>query len=299
MAFYEYLHIKDCWFKTGIVPTIDTRIEVDNAGFNSNWVGGNLDSWGACWPGLIGCCNSDWDSSTFMIKGSQYTTEWDWKVGNKDQGSGTLPSVSFGSRYNVSLDKNYFTVDGTQYAVNATSFTTNNYDIWLATNNFGGVNYRNGDIFAGNIRIYQSGVLVLEWIPTFYNGEYTYYDTVSQTYATKYGSGTIEAGPSLTTFEPSQDSFSFDYTGGSETFTVEADNTWTSTTPTYFTVSPLSGSAGTTTVTVTAGATTSQRSETVTFTDSETNTFDISITQTGDDAMVPFKKIIIGTRRIN
>ena len=102
-----------------------------------------------------------------------------------------------------------------------------------------------------------------------------------------------------TTFNPSQDTFSFDYTGGSETFTVEADNSWTAATPTYFTVSPLSGTAGTTTVTVTATPTASARNETVTFTDTETNTFDISIAQSGDGKAVPFKHLIIGTRRIN
>lgn len=102
-----------------------------------------------------------------------------------------------------------------------------------------------------------------------------------------------------TTFEPSNDTFAFDDAGGSETFTVEAENSWTAATPTYFTVSPLSGTAGTTTVTVTAGATAGAKSETVTFTDTELNTFDISISQTGDDAMVPFKKIMRGTSRIN
>lgn len=121
-------------------------------------------------------------------------------------------------------------------------------------------------------------------------------DTVSYPTA---ASGYTLTYESLATFYPSQDTFVFDATGGSETFTVEAGNSWTATTPTYFTVSPLSGSDGTTTVTVTAGATAGGRNETVTFTDTELNTFDISITQTGDDAMVPFKKIIRGTRRIN
>ena len=82
-----------------------------------------------------------------------------------------------------------------------------------------------------------------------------------------------------TTFEPSQDSFSFTTAGGTASFTVSADNAWTAATPTYFTMSPLSGSAGETTVTITAPERLTAKTNTVTFTDSDTNTFDITITQ--------------------
>ena len=81
------------------------------------------------------------------------------------------------------------------------------------------------------------------------------------------------------TFEPSQDTFAFDYAGGSETFTVTADNAWTCTTPTDFTISPISGNPGTTTVTITAPNRLATTTDTVTFTDSQSNTFDISISQ--------------------
>ena len=82
-----------------------------------------------------------------------------------------------------------------------------------------------------------------------------------------------------TTFEPSQDSFAFTTAGGTQTFTVEAENSWTAFAPSDFTVSPLSGSAGDTTVTITAPMRLTTKTNTVTFTDSDTNTFDITITQ--------------------
>ena len=82
-----------------------------------------------------------------------------------------------------------------------------------------------------------------------------------------------------TTFEPSQDSFSFNTQGGTASFTVTADNAWMAAAPTDFTISPLSGSAGDTTVTITAPMRLTTKTNTVTFTDSEQNTFDITIAQ--------------------
>lgn len=89
----------------------------------------------------------------------------------------------------------------------------------------------------------------------------------------------IDYNENIEVFEPSQDTFSFGFDGGTQTFTVEADNAWTCAAPTDFTISPMSGNPGTTTVTITAPSRFATVSDTVTFTDSDQNTFDISISQ--------------------
>lgn len=101
------------------------------------------------------------------------------------------------------------------------------------------------------------------------------------------------------TFEADKYELDFDYQGGTDTLTVTADYSWTCTTPTGFTVSPTSGSTGDTTVTVTAGRSGVEKTGTVVFTDTESNTFNVVLSQTSDGLLFPFKKIIHGTRRIN
>ena len=100
-------------------------------------------------------------------------------------------------------------------------------------------------------------------------------------------------------FEADKYAIDFGYAGGTDTLTVTADNAWTCTTPTGFTVSPTSGTTGETTVTVTAGRSGVEKTGTAVFTDSNSNTFDVELTQSGDGSLFPFAKIIRGTRRIN
>lgn len=100
-------------------------------------------------------------------------------------------------------------------------------------------------------------------------------------------------------FEADKYELDFDYQGGTDTLTVTAENSWSCTTPTGFTVSPTSGGTGDTTVTVTAGRSGVEKTGTVVFTDTESNTFNVVLSQTSDGLLFPFKKIIHGTRRIN
>ena len=275
MAYYEYLHIDGCYYDTGIVPDITTRIEIDNVGFVT-YSGG--------WPGIIsseGYVEAG-DSSVFISGGAySFSDQFDCKFSDIfiHTDGGTLEE---GVRYDMTLDKDNLTIGEDVYPIGATGFDR----APVMTLIVGARNiespaqiYHYGDIYCGNVRIYQGGTLVLEWKPTEHNGEYTFYDTVSQTYATKYGSGTVTPGPSTSTFEPSQYDFSFGTNGGTQTFTVTADTPWTAVAPNDFTVSPLSGSAGDTTVTITAPMRLTTKTNTVTFTDSDTNTFYITIAQ--------------------
>lgn len=272
MAYYQYHHLKNVYFRTGIVPTFDTVLEIDNAGFVSHN--------GGTWPGMI---TSEgpvvWGNSTVGISLTQSTPYVEIKFGNSEITGQRIP-ISYGTRYSFRLDKNGLLIDGTTlYSLSPTSMGTPVNEFVFGARNMVGTIGNYGDLYIGDLRIYQGGVLVAEYKPSEDGNGYTYYDTVSHTYLTKYGSGTIDPGPSADVFEPSQDSFSFNTQGGTASFAVTSDNAWTAATPTYFTMSPLSGSAGETTVTITAPERLTTRNETVTFTDSDTNTFDITIAQ--------------------
>lgn len=297
MAYYQYHHLNGVWFKTGIIPNINTRIEVDKAGFHSfNTHSDASDPYGVGWPSLVGSNQSDWDNTKFIIKCAQSNSVWNWGVGSKDASG---PSLVFDTFHSVSLDRYYYTMDGVQHSINSTSMSTSDDDLWIGAVNQNGQMFRCGDCYIGDVRIYDNGVLVGEFIPTIQNGEYTYYDTVSQTYLTKYGSGTIVPGPSLEVFEADKYAVDFTYAGGTDTITVTADNSWSCTTPTGFSLSPTSGNPGETTVTVTANHSGTEKAGTATFTDSNSNTFYVELTQSGDGSLFPFAKIIRGTRRIN
>lgn len=295
MQTFQYHNLKGIYFKTGIIPTINTKIEVDNAGFNSNWVDHYDSTWGAVNPTIIGSNNSDWDNTAFVIRGSNPLTSCDARVGNRDKRSNTL---TIGNRYNFALDKTNLTIDDTNYSIGATSFSTSSCDLWLGVCNMNGSQFRNGDIYAGNVRIYQDGVLVLEWIPTVHNGEYTYFDTVSNTYATQYGDGTITPGPANHTFNCDTDSLTFPASGGSLTFDVEAETTWTASTPTFVSLSPSTGASGTTTVTVTCPSWTGEtrREEIITFTDADDWTFDVKMRQRANTQV--FSNIYLGDNQV-
>lgn len=105
-------------------------------------------------------------------------------------------------------------------------------------------------------------------------------DLVSGNFYTP-ATGTWTAGPAVHIFYPSNSSLKFPASGGSLTFDVEAETTWTASTPTFATLSPSTGGTGTTTVTATCPSYTgtTKREETITFTDNDSYTFDVKIRQ--------------------
>ena len=128
-----------------------------------------------------------------------------------------------------------------------------------------------------SVTVRLNGSVVNEFVGAEDNGVVGLYDKANDLFY-QPTSGTWSTG-SYYVFEPSQNTFSFGFNGGTQTFTVEATNAWTCAVPTDFTISPMSGNSGTTTVTITAPRRISAVSDTVTFTDSDQNTFDISISQ--------------------
>ena len=168
-----------------------------------------------------------------------------------------------------------FEQDGNTATVSFSALNPTTLTFWRSNN---GGNFR-GD-FCGFEVYSDATTLVHNYIPwEDGNGNPCIVDTTSDNTFYPTGSGYTMSYTRLENFSPSQDTFTFSANGGTASFTVTSDNAWTAATPTYFTMSPLSGSAGTTSVTITAPSRLSTVSDTVTFTDSQSNTFDISISQ--------------------
>lgn len=133
----------------------------------------------------------------------------------------------------------------------------------------------------GEIIIYDGDTVEADYIPVLNeNNVACWYDKVSSSYVNNV-QGTYEAGPVLHIFTPSKISTKFESTGGTDTFVINAETSWTAETPSIFTVSPLTGDTGETTVTITAADYTGEtrQEETITFTDNDGYSFDYNIRQ--------------------
>ena len=148
-----------------------------------------------------------------------------------------------------------------------------------------------------SVTVRLNGSVVNEFVGAEDNGVVGLYDKANNVFY-QPTSGTWSTG-TYDNFEASKYEVGFTHVGGTDTLTVSSDYAWTCNTPADFTLSPTSGTAGDTTVTVTAGHSGVDRTNTVTFTDTNSNTFDVVLKQSGDGSLFPFAKIIRGTRRIN
>lgn len=148
-----------------------------------------------------------------------------------------------------------------------------------------------------SVTVRLNGSVVNEFVGAEDNGVVGLYDKANDLFY-QPTSGTWSTG-SYYVFEADKYAIDFGYAGGTDTITVTAENSWSCTTPTGFSMSPTSGNPGETTVTVTANHSGTEKAGTATFTDSNSNTFDVALTQSGDGSIFPFAKIIRGTRRIN
>lgn len=219
--------------------------------------------------------NTNWFTVENYINGGIY-----FNMGDNAVGLGSEVAVNtqeFDKPMTVVLNNGTatFEQDGNTDTKSFTALAPTTFTFWRSNN---GYNF-DGD-FCG-MEIYSDATtLAYNYIPwEDGNGNPCIVDTVTDNVFYPSGSSYTMTYTKLENFEPSQDTFTFNSNGGTQTFTVESDNAWTCTTPSNFTISPMSGSAGTTTVTITAPRRLSAKSETVTFTDAQSNTFDISITQ--------------------
>lgn len=188
-----------------------------------------------------------------------------------------------------------FEQDGNTDTKSFTALAPTTFTFWRSNN---GYNF-DGD-FCGFEVYSDATTLVHNYIPwKDVNDNPCIVDTVTDNVFYPSGSSYTMTYTALETFEADKYELDFDYQGGTDTLTVTADNSWSCTTPTGFSLSPTSGTTGETTVTVTTGHSGTEKTGTAVFTDSNSNTFDVALTQSGDGSLFPFAKIIQGTRRIN
>lgn len=117
------------------------------------------------------------------------------------------------------------------------------------------------------------------------NGNLGLYDKVNDVFYTP-SSGTWTAGPVAHTFSINKSNARFAASGGTETVEIEAETTWTASTPSFVSVSPSTGDTGTTQVTISCpsytGAT--RREDDITFTDNDNYTLTFKARQNGNSA---------------
>lgn len=207
------------------------------------------------------------DYADICLRRSYHDLYWYPKNGWNVQNYLTINEVHTASVSNTqyTFDENTFTPTGSNVAIPSTA----NFRLEYFYGNLYGFNSIANSTYDFNL---------VPWIND--NDVVGLMDLVSNTFYTPAG-GTWTAGPRAHIFNPSKSSLTFPASGGSITFDVEAETTWTASTPTFATLSPSTGGTGTTTVTATCPSYTgtTKREETIIFTDNDSYTFDFKIRQ--------------------
>lgn len=149
------------------------------------------------------------------------------------------------------------------------------------------------------LKIMSNGTVVCDYRPVLDDNDTPcFYDEISHTKVYHVGAGTPTAGPVLHIFYTSKTSLRFDATGGTDTFDVEAETTWTASTPSFVSLSPSTGDTGTTTVTVICPSYTGEtrREDVITFTDNDDYTLTFKARQNGNSA--GFSNIYLGDNNL-
>lgn len=290
MQYIEYLTTDaKCWFDTGIIPDFNTKIEVSIIPLS--WSSADIPE--KNWNGFIGAQNNDDAPSTFQIRNYNNQTQWSARVGN---GNGNVrANYTRGTQYTLTLDKDYFTVDGRQYGTGASSMDTCNYSLFISAIN----NSETSSAWALRraaaatfyyVKVWKNDVLVGEFLPAINNGSIGFYDTVSQSFKANLGTGTPVAGPILSSIIVEASKTTLAAAGDTSNITITCDNAWAVSGNTFLTLSST-GDTGSTAITATApsysGAT--ARTDTLTFTDSVTgDEVEVSIKQKKYTSGQPF-----------
>lgn len=277
MYYVEYIQTdQNCWFDTGIIPDINTKVELDIT---------TPSSVSSDWRGFFGAQNADDSPSTFQIRRYNRNNQFSARVGD-GIGADSGPNYTTNTRYTLTLDKDYFVVNETQYSVGATSFDTCNYNLFInGINNPSWANqYRAACGTYHRIKIWENGVLVGDFRPAVDdNDNVGFYDDVTHTFKQNLGTGTPVAGPIASSINVTPSKTTLKATGETISIEVATENAWTlSTSGDSFLTLSSTGDTGSTTITATApsytGAT--ARTDVLTFTDSVT----------GDEAVLTIKQ---------
>jgi len=278
MQYVEYIETDGyCWFDTGLIPTVDTKVEMVNL-----WPGVRAGEW----PVYFGKSDTDWTNCTYTFKSNNDGNAFDSRFGNQLKDS--YCSFTVGSNYNVVFDATGVTINNTLYAWSSTPvLSSDNHTLWLAAENNdsrgGDWNRHRASIAKfGEIKVWENNVLIGDFKPAVDNNSNVgFYDEVTSTFKQNLGTGTPVAGPSLSSIAAEASKTSLAASGETINITVTCENAWTATGNTFLTLSST-GDTGSTTITATApsytGAT--ARTDTLTFID----------TVTGDEAEITIRQ---------
>lgn len=268
MQYVEYVLTDGyCWFDTGIIPTVDTKVEIVDL-----WPGVKAGDW----PVYFGKSDTDWTNCTFVFKSNNNGDAFDSRFGSQVK-EGYCP-FTVDSNYNVVFDKNGITINNTLYSWSETpTLSTDSHTLWIAAENndsFGGDWNRHRASIAkfGEIRIWENNTLIGDFKPAVDNNSNVgFYDEVSQSFKANLGTGTPVAGPLASSIDVSASKTFLAATGETINIVVNSENAWTVTGDTWLTLSST-GDTGSTTITATAPSYTgvTDRTDTLTFTDSVT-----------------------------
>lgn len=270
MQYVEYIQTDGyCWFDTNIVPDITTKVEMAFTPTSQR---------NYPWLGFIGAQNRDDSADTFQIRRNDKSNRFEPKVDS----AYINVNYSQDTRYEVSLDKDTFVMNGNSYSIGASSMDTCNYTLyisaihnpsWSSDSDGSGVPYRAGAAKYEEIKIYKNNVLVADLKPAIDNGNIGFYDSVAQAFRTKLGTGTPTAGPVLSSIVISPESKTFSSDGGSVQVSIQTENSWVSnpTDGSWYTISPTGGT-GDSAVTISVPSYTGNtaREDTISFVDTNT-----------------------------
>ena len=269
MQYVEYIQTDGyCWFDTGIIPSIETKVEIVNL-----WPGVKSGDW----PVYFGKALSDWDSTTYTFKSNNEGTDFDSRFGDQERNNYCPFAVD--SNYNVVFDATGVTINNTLYNWDTTpNLTPDNHTLWLAAENndsTGGDWDRHRASIAkfGEIKVWENNVLIGDFKPAVDNNNNVgFYDEVSQSFKANLGTGTPVAGPSLSSINVSASKNAIAASGETINIVVNTENAWSVSGATWLTLSSTGDTSGTTiTATASGNNTGSARTETLVFTDSVTN----------------------------
>lgn len=227
MRYLQYVKTADngrCWWDTGIVPDLNTKVELSIRPTVQSSVSSSY-----CCQGYLGSQRGDDTTDSFQVR----LYGWDWqglwfRVGTT-QVDYQPHSELFDTWINITLDKDNYTVNGSSYSVGASYMEENVRSLYI-----GGINNPNwshkrsafGTMF-GEVKIWKSGVLVFDGKPAEDNGSLGFYDEVSQTFKQNLGTGVPVAGPDASSIFATPSKTKLASTGETISIEVATENAWT------------------------------------------------------------------------
>lgn len=224
------------------------------------------------------------DYADICLRRSWHDLYWYPKKGWNVQNYLTINEVHTASVSNTqyTFDENTFTPTGSTVAIPHTA----NFRLQYFYGNLYGFNSIANSTYDFNL---------VPWIND--NDVVGLMDLVSNTFYTP-STGTWTAGPRAHTFTIDKSNARFAVSGGTETVEIEAETTWTASTPSFVSVSPSTGDTGTTQVTISCPSYTGEtrREDVITFTDNDDYTLTFKARQNGNSA--GFSNIYLGDNNL-